>query len=289
MDNSQPATTAETRPQSATAETRLLVLTAPERVWLQVSDDADHYREAWDHASAESATWCADSVLECEVPYVRADIAAGLAPFTAPRALDLVDALQRIAAEQSAESGTAAADKFQSIARVALRAIEAELVPSCCCDGASYGPQKRPFLVNQACPVHAADPQAARPEHSGALDRKAWSSDGERFDSDGLDELIDLMDDPKPGDVVHFGDMVAPDPRHLCAADDVIDTIETRAYDFGGEAAEDYPHVSDEAKAELTELLAAWITKHCPPTFWQVVNAKPYTLTAADLSKANPA
>ncbi|WP_322864363.1 hypothetical protein [Aeromonas allosaccharophila] len=50
------------------------IRTAPERIWLQVGDqvgDGDHqFPEHHDEV-----TWCADSVVACEVPYVRADLA----------------------------------------------------------------------------------------------------------------------------------------------------------------------------------------------------------------------
>ena len=48
--------------------------TAPERIWLQVSDDAAHCREPF--PGNDEATWCSQSVLACEVEYVRADLAA---------------------------------------------------------------------------------------------------------------------------------------------------------------------------------------------------------------------
>lgn len=114
--------------------------------------------------------------------------------------------------------------------------------------------------------------------------RKAWSHDEEIFNSDTLGELIDRMDNPQPGDVVYVGDVMDIDVGNLCDSTDVIDTMEARASDLGGEFAEDYPHVTAEARAELDALLAAWITKHCPPTFYSIANVKPYTLTAEDLS-----
>lgn len=47
--------------------------TAPERIWLQVSDDEAHKDEPFPDASTEEITWCTASVTECEVEYVRAD------------------------------------------------------------------------------------------------------------------------------------------------------------------------------------------------------------------------
>lgn len=51
-----------------------VVITAPPRIWLQVSDDVADLDEPFP-AGAEGVTWEQDSVLTCEVPYVRADLA----------------------------------------------------------------------------------------------------------------------------------------------------------------------------------------------------------------------
>jgi hypothetical protein len=48
--------------------------TAPEKIYLQISDDGAHFHEPFP-IDLEGITWCADSVLDCEVGYVRADIA----------------------------------------------------------------------------------------------------------------------------------------------------------------------------------------------------------------------
>lgn len=50
------------------------IRTAPERVWLQVGDQAHYHSEPFPSDTGE-VTWCADSVVGCEVPYVRADLA----------------------------------------------------------------------------------------------------------------------------------------------------------------------------------------------------------------------
>lgn len=46
----------------------------------------------------------------------------------------------------------------------------------------------------------------------------------------------------------------------------VIDYMAENARDGAG--AEDYPDVSDEARAELDALIEAWAAKHCSPNFW---------------------
>jgi len=61
--------------------------TAPERIWIQISDEAEHCDEPFPEPN-EDMTWCQDSVVCCEVEYVRADgfeewwyeIGSGIAP-----------------------------------------------------------------------------------------------------------------------------------------------------------------------------------------------------------------
>lgn len=51
------------------------IRTAPERIWLQVGDQSHYHSEPFPIDTSE-VSWCADSVVGCEVPYVRADLAA---------------------------------------------------------------------------------------------------------------------------------------------------------------------------------------------------------------------
>lgn len=50
------------------------IRTAPERIWLQVGDQSHYHSEPFPSDTSE-VSWCADSVVSCEVPYVRADLA----------------------------------------------------------------------------------------------------------------------------------------------------------------------------------------------------------------------
>jgi len=49
------------------------IRTAPERIWLQVGDQTHYHSEPFPSDTSE-VSWCADSVMSCEVPYVRADL-----------------------------------------------------------------------------------------------------------------------------------------------------------------------------------------------------------------------
>ncbi|WAS56238.1 hypothetical protein MK974_24370 [Burkholderia ambifaria] len=113
--------------------------------------------------------------------------------------------------------------------------------------------------------------------------RTTWSRDNEYFSCDALEELLDMYDDLAVGDVVFYGD-VAPIPiKRPCDADDVIDMIGERAYDEVGEAADGYPDIAPEAKAELEALVTGWIEKHAKPTFYSVINVREHIITAVDM------
>lgn len=118
---------------------------------------------------------------------------------------------------------------------------------------------------------------------------KCWSADEENFNYEDLGELLDSCDELVPGDTVYEGDAIPPNPARLCTAIDVLDVIDNRAYEIGGEHADGCASVSAEAEAELNVLLAAWIQKHCHLNFWQVRNIKPYVLTADDFPDAEAA
>jgi len=60
-----------------------------------------------------------------------------------------------------------------------------------------------------------------------------------------------------------------PTPEeYMPDADDIIESMSRNADDAAGEFAEDFPSVSDEAKAELNALLKAWARKHVEVKFW---------------------
>lgn len=53
------------------------IRTAPERIWLQVGDQGHYHSEPFPEHHDE-VSWCSDSVVACEVPYVRADLAGNI-------------------------------------------------------------------------------------------------------------------------------------------------------------------------------------------------------------------
>ncbi|MDF8330531.1 DUF3850 domain-containing protein [Aeromonas salmonicida] len=66
------------------------IRTAPERIWLQVGDQEHYHSEPFPRDTSE-VSWCADSVVGCEVPYVRADLAGKLLEPAMPEGWKLVE------------------------------------------------------------------------------------------------------------------------------------------------------------------------------------------------------
>ncbi len=66
-------------PSPQPVDVPLVVKTAPARIWLQVSDDREHNDKPFPASThGDEVTWCQDKVLDCEVEYIRADVAAEL-------------------------------------------------------------------------------------------------------------------------------------------------------------------------------------------------------------------
>lgn len=65
------------------------IRTAPDRIWLQVGDQSHYHSEPFPEHHDE-VTWCADSVVACEVPYVRADLAAAIPAPVVPEGWKIV-------------------------------------------------------------------------------------------------------------------------------------------------------------------------------------------------------
>jgi hypothetical protein len=113
---------------------------------------------------------------------------------------------------------------------------------------------------------------------------QCWSVDECDFCYSTLGDLLD-SGEFEVGSVVYVGTPARyAASTYIDDADDVIERMAERAYDEHGEFAEDFPDVTDEAKAELTAFLAAWADKHCEVSFYGVENIRPYTITAEDLS-----
>ena len=117
-----------------------------------------------------------------------------------------------------------------------------------------------------------------------AAPEECWSVNEEEFNYSSLGDLLDSNDDLEVGTIVWRGEGRVPAASRLIDADDVLMTMGEHASDIVGEFADGYPAATPVARAELDLMLGNWIEKWCPPSFYEVVSVKPYTLSAADLA-----
>ena len=137
-----------------------------------------------------------------------------------------------------------------------------------------------------AAPTSPAQASPAPAQTQPPKPTECWSVNEEGFSHDSLAELLDCHPELKAGSRVFVGEAVHPALNRLIDSDDVIDQMGDRADDIAGEYADGYPDVSVEDKAELDMLLAAWIAKSCPPTFYEVKNVRAYVITEQDIPGA---
>lgn len=118
-----------------------------------------------------------------------------------------------------------------------------------------------------------------------------YSWNGEDFKSGTFDSVKAALDDAvadNDGEHTHVYIGQVERPSNSCFfpdAGDLLEHMDSQAYDYAGEYSADYLDVSDEAKAELNELLSSlldsWCRKHgVSPSFYQVGNVKEYPLPA---------
>lgn len=112
-----------------------------------------------------------------------------------------------------------------------------------------------------------------------------WSANNEDFIYDNLQELLECEDGVVAGSLVSVGNKEDACVNTLVDADDIIEMLGERAWDNFGEAAEDFPDVSTEAKAELNMLLQQWIDKHCRASFYWIRNVRDYVVTEEDIKE----
>lgn len=117
--------------------------------------------------------------------------------------------------------------------------------------------------------------------------KECWSLNNEEYNFDSLEELMDSHGyELRPGHTVWRGTAKSPSISSLVDVESVIENMGERAYEIGGEYAEDYPDVSAEHQAKLKALLEAWLAECPAPTFYTVKDAQAYVLRAEDFSAA---
>jgi len=116
---------------------------------------------------------------------------------------------------------------------------------------------------------------------------EAWSTNNEDFNYNSLDDLVNSNSgELEVGQVVYVGEGRRPKLSELCDADDVIEMMQNRAYDIGGEYADGFmDDISAEEKQALNDLLQTWMEKHVSIDFYTVHDVREYVLTEEDLQE----
>mgnify|MGYP000982511971 CR=1 FL=1 len=123
----------------------------------------------------------------------------------------------------------------------------------------------------------------------------SWSTDEERFHDqcDSVEAAIAAAveyhgRDMEVGSTVYVGEVLRVQTAQLISADSIIENMQVQAYDYAGEASEDYlASVTKEQEMELARLVAKWADSVEAPNFWQVLNTVPHVITAGDLEQPN--
>ena len=115
-----------------------------------------------------------------------------------------------------------------------------------------------------------------------------YSIDDESYNFENLGDLFDALDED--GCLEVGAAYFEANCRRMTAQDVVpvgwlLDAIGERMHDEVGEAAADFPNVSQQAKDELQKLLSDWIEKHDNPgSYWTIVGkARRKVVTEDDL------
>jgi hypothetical protein len=125
---------------------------------------------------------------------------------------------------------------------------------------------------------------------------KVYSTNGEEFDHEELDEAVDAAIDNSwgmPTDIlaVSEGDKVPFRAGDFLVVDDLLEILEQRAWFLAEDYARGWPGVSLVQKNDLAELVAAaintWADGHClQPTFFLVKNVKEIKIKLLDTKGA---
>lgn len=101
-------------------------------------------------------------------------------------------------------------------------------------------------------------------------------TEGWRTGGDTREQAIVAGRDAYPGQVFWIVHGHKPSPaEYMTDVDWILEDVIQRACDEAGEAAETFgDDVTDEAKAELNELLESWATRHLKVNFW-IADGKP--------------
>lgn len=118
----------------------------------------------------------------------------------------------------------------------------------------------------------------------------AYSTDEENFNFESLEEALDSMDDPQPGDVIYEGDVVQrPASHYLPKMEWWLEQMSEKAWDEAGEHADDWPGrgITDEGEKALDAGIKGLIDQHVKVNFWTIANVRRIDVTAEMIAERN--
>lgn len=111
----------------------------------------------------------------------------------------------------------------------------------------------------------------------------AYSTDEENYCFDTVDEALDSMDDPQPGDVIYAGDVVQrPASHYWRGLQSMLEQMGEAAWDEADEHADDWPSrgITKEGGVALEAGIKALIDQHVKVNFYTVTNVRRIEVTA---------
>lgn len=119
---------------------------------------------------------------------------------------------------------------------------------------------------------------------TGAATEPAYSTDGEIFPFESLEEALTYLHDNDylhAGRTIERGTATRFPPSHYFNVDDIIDRLSNDATDECGEVAEFFPDLDKAEIAELDALVSTWLDLHLRADFFPVTNTETVQITQA--------
>lgn len=118
----------------------------------------------------------------------------------------------------------------------------------------------------------------------------SYSLNGDDFQEGCASEALQALDDDGQltlGTEYRLGVSDRPDPADFFDANDLIEQMQERAHDVGGEFAEDYlTDLTDEQVLELGRLVKAWLESVKPQVnFFSVKRIQTFKVTQEDIDE----
>ena len=117
---------------------------------------------------------------------------------------------------------------------------------------------------------------------------KVYSANDEDFNYTDISDLLNDFPDFVVGDTIYVAEAKKPSLLNLINVDDIYDLIIDRAYDIGGEYADDWGYDlmhNKELKKKLEQSLKRW-SKNLPEmNFYSVGKSSVYVLTEDDIKE----